>query len=82
MAHSHDALPHDERRARRPETERRLARSRQHRVLGGILGGIAAYVSANPATVRLIFAAATLLSGGILAIGYVLLWLLLPLEKA
>lgn len=74
----HDSLPHDQRRARRPDTTRKLTRSRNDRALTGVLGGIAAYVGANPKTVRLLFALSTLLSGGILAVGYLLLWWLLP----
>ncbi len=73
-----DTLPHDERRARRPPTERTLRRSRENRVIAGILGGIAEFVGANPKTVRVVFAVATFFSGGLLGIGYLLLWLLLP----
>jgi phage shock protein C len=77
----HDSLAHDERRARRPNTTRRLTRSRHDRVLTGVLGGIAEYVGANPRTVRALFAAATLLSGGVLGVGYLLLWWLLPVGQ-
>jgi phage shock protein C len=80
MTQPHDTLPHDERRARRPQTSGRLTRSRRHRALTGVLGGIAEYVGANPNAVRLLFALATLLSGGLLAIGYLLLAALLPKE--
>ena len=76
----HDSLPHDERRARRPQTNAKLRRSRHRRVLAGVLGGIAEFVGANPRAVRLIFSVATFFSGGILAIGYLLLWWLMPLE--
>lgn len=82
MTQHHDNLPHDERRARRPQTHSRLTRSRRNRVFAGILGGIADYVGASPTAIRLLFAAATLFSGGILALGYILLWLLLPKERA
>jgi len=75
---NHDSLPHDQRRARRPDTTRRLTRSRHNRIFTGVLGGIAEYVGASPKTVRVIFSLATVLSGGILAVGYLLLWWLLP----
>jgi len=75
---NHDSLPHDQRRARRPDTTRKLTRSRRDRVLTGVLGGISEYVGANPRTVRILFAVVTFLSGGILGIGYLLLWWLLP----
>ncbi len=71
-------LPHDQRRARRPDTAGVLRRSKQNRMIAGIVGGVAEYIGANPRRVRLVFALATFFSGGILAIGYLLLWLLLP----
>ena len=82
MSDSPNGLPHSERRARRPQTSQRLHRSSQKRILAGVLGGIADYVGASPTALRLIFSAATLFSGGILAIGYLLLWVLLPVEPA
>ena len=80
MSDPRDTLPHDQRRARRPATTQRLRRSRSDRVLSGILGGVAAFIGANPTTVRVVFSVATFLSGGILIIGYLLLWWLLPQE--
>ena len=80
MSDPHDSLPHDQRRARRPATTQRLRRSRTDRVLTGVLGGIAAFVGASPTTVRVVFSVATFFSGGILVIGYLLLWWLLRQE--
>ena len=77
MAEPRDGLAHDERRARRPATDRTLRRSRE-RELGGVLGGIAAYVDADPRWLRLGFSVVTLLTAGIALIPYALLWLLLP----
>lgn len=82
MTPPHDSLPHDQRRARRPNTTEKLTRSRRNRVFAGVLGGVAEYVGANPTTVRLLFVVATLLSGGLLVIGYGLLWWLLPKARA
>ena len=73
-----DGLSHEQMRARRPNIEGRLKRHKEGKMLGGILAGIAKYTGANPTTIRIIFVVATLLSAGIVAIGYVLLWLLLP----
>ena len=78
----YDPLLHDQRRARRPQTNARLTRSRHDRVWTGVLGGIAEFIGASPRTVRIIFSLATFFSGGILAIGYLLLWWLVPLEPA
>ncbi len=82
MTPLHDSLPHDQRRARRPNTGKRLTRSRRNRVLTGVLGGVAEYVGANPTAVRVVFSVATLLSSGLLIIAYGLLWWLLPKARA
>ena len=75
-----DRLPHDQRRARRPNTDKKLTRSRQ-RVLGGVAGGVAEYLNANPTAMRWGFGVVLIFSGGIFAIAYGLLWLLLPSPK-
>jgi phage shock protein C len=75
-----DHLPHQHRRARRLDSAARLTRSRSDRVLGGVMGGVAKHVGANPLHVRLLFAASVLLSLGIAFGVYLLLWLLLPAE--
>ncbi len=72
-----DGLPHQERRARRTDTPRQLRRSR-NRWLGGVLGGVAEFVGADPRLVRIAFLAAVPLTLGALLIPYGLLWLLLP----
>ena len=46
-------------------------------VIGGVCGGIAAYLHAPPLLIRLLFIAATPLAGAGLVV-YALLWLLLP----
>ncbi len=79
---STDRLPHDQRRARRPKTEKKLRRSRSNRVLAGLFGGIADFVDANPRLVRVIAVIAAVLSLGIVVIGYLILWVLVPLEPA
>ena len=76
------ALAHDQRRARKPFTDRRFARSRSDRVLGGVCGGIAAFIGASSTNVRLLYALSVLLSVGTTAVGYLLLWLLIPAEPA
>lgn len=76
-----DALPHDQRRARRPDTDRRLRRSRTDRVLGGVCAGIAAFVGARSSHVRLLYALSVPLSMGITAAGYPLLWLIIPADE-
>lgn len=73
-----DSLTHEQMRARRPNVDGRLTLNKENKVLAGVLAGIADFTGANPKVIRVIFVIATLLSAGITAIGYVLLWLLLP----
>lgn len=77
MAPRPDGLPHDERRARRPASERVLRRSHK-RVIAGVAGGVADYIDANPTAVRWGFGLLLLMSGGIFLLPYLILWLLLP----
>ncbi len=58
---------------------RRLYRSRQHRVLAGVCGGIGEYLGIDPVLVRLGFVALSLMSGvGVLL--YLAAWVLMPEE--
>ena len=60
---------------------RRLTRSRDDRVLGGVASGIARYFAVDPVLVRILFVVAAVFAGiGVLA--YVAAWLLLPEEDA
>lgn len=63
-------------------TERRLRRSRQHRILAGVLGGIAEYFDRDPTLVRVLYVALSIVSAafpGVLV--YLILWLLIPLAS-
>lgn len=75
------ALAHDQRRARRPYTDRRFTRSRSDRVLGGVCGGIGAFVGVRSRNVRLVYLLSVVVSLGATAVGYLLLWLLIPGES-
>jgi phage shock protein PspC (stress-responsive transcriptional regulator) len=75
-----DHLPHQHRRTRRFASPARLTRSQDDRILGGVMGGVARHISANPLHVRLLFAASVLLSLGITLGVYLLVWLILPAE--
>ena len=52
--------------------------ARKIEVIGGVVGGVAEFIDANPRTLRVIFAVAAFLSVGIVAVAYALLWLMLP----
>ena len=56
-----------------------LLRSQEHRILGGVCGGIAEWLGWSPGVVRLLYVLVSLLSAafpGILA--YLVLWVLMP----
>ena len=56
-----------------------LHRSRKHKILGGVCGGIADWLGWSPAVVRVLFVIISIASAafpGILV--YILLWILMP----
>ena len=56
-----------------------LMRSQEHRILGGVCGGIAEWLGWSPTTVRILYVLLSVLSAafpGILV--YLLLWLFMP----
>lgn len=60
-----------------------LRRSRRHRMLGGVCGGIAEWLGWDPTLVRVLFVIVSILSAafpGILV--YLLLWVLMPKRGA
>jgi phage shock protein PspC (stress-responsive transcriptional regulator) len=63
--------------APQPEPPRRLLRSRDERVLGGVCGGLAKYFNVDPLIVR-IAAVALIFVGGFAAIAYIAALLLVP----
>ncbi len=54
-----------------------LYRSKEHRIIAGVCGGIAEYFETDPSLVRLIFIFATILGGGSILV-YLLLWVFIP----
>lgn len=57
----------------------RLRRSRRHKMIAGVCGGMAEYLGLSPNGVRIVYVLVSVLSAafpGILV--YILLWLLLP----
>lgn len=60
-----------------------LHRSRKHRVLAGVCGGIAEWLGWNPTGVRILFVVISILSAafpGIIV--YIVLWLVMPEAEA
>ncbi|MBC7189070.1 PspC domain-containing protein, partial [Candidatus Aerophobetes bacterium] len=58
---------------------KRLYRSRKDKVIAGVCGGIAHYFDVDPLLVR-IFAVLTIFANGIGIIGYIIAWIIIPLE--
>ncbi|HYM52506.1 MAG TPA: PspC domain-containing protein [Candidatus Dormibacteraeota bacterium] len=57
---------------------RRLYRSRTDSVLGGVAGGVAEYLDADPAIVRIIWAILAIVTGGIFLVLYIVMWIVVP----
>jgi phage shock protein C len=61
---------------------KRLTRSLNQKMLGGVCGGFAEYFDVDVTIVRLIFVAVTLLTAVIpMLIFYVVSWIVVPVEK-
>lgn len=56
----------------------RVARSLVDRVLGGVCGGLSAYLGINPWWARALTVILTVLTGGVAALLYLILWWTLP----
>jgi phage shock protein C len=57
---------------------RRLYRSRTDRMLSGVSAGLAAYFDIDPVLVRLIWVVGAVFTGGLLALAYIVLWIIVP----
>lgn len=51
-----------------------MARSLTDRVFGGVCGGVSGYLGLNPWWMRLLFVVLTVMSGGVVALLYLILW--------
>lgn len=58
---------------------KRLYRSHQDRMLGGVCGGLAEYLGLDPTVVRLVFLLLFFLGGQGLLV-YLIMWLIVPEE--
>ena len=61
---------------------RRLYRSRTDTVLGGVAAGLANYLNADPALVRIAWAILVPITGGAALLAYVVAWIVIPEEPA
>lgn len=62
-----------------PDPTKALVRSRSHRMIAGICGGIADWLGWDPTVVRVLYIAISVLSAAFPGlIAYVILWLVMP----
>ena len=61
------------------ETSRKLYRSKTDRKLGGVCGGLAEYLGADPTIIRVLFIVLAVFGGAGLII-YLAMWLIVPQE--
>ena len=58
--------------------KRRLYRDPEHRVLGGVCGGMGAYFNMDPVILRIIFAILFFATTGAALLAYIILWIAVP----
>ena len=61
--------------------KRRLYRDPDHRVIGGVCGGLGAYFNMDPVILRIIFAVLFLVTSGAAFLAYIILWIAVPKAK-
>ena len=65
-----------------PPVRNRLTRSQDNRVIGGVLGGLARYWNTDPLLLRILTIVLTIATGGALLLGYIIAWIVIPLETS
>ncbi|MFV0592304.1 MAG: PspC domain-containing protein [Draconibacterium sp.] len=68
----------DESIASEAKRKRRLYRDPEHRVLGGVCGGLSAYFNMDPVILRIIFAILFFATTGAALLAYIVLWIAVP----
>ena len=59
--------------------QRALVRSRRHRMIAGVCGGLAEWLGWDPTVVRIAYVVLSIISGGFPGtLVYVILWLIMP----
>ena len=60
---------------------RRLTRSSREKMISGVAGGLSEYFDLDPTIMRLIWVAATVVSGGLALPAYGVLWIVMPVDS-
>jgi phage shock protein C len=63
-----------------PRSGMRLYRSRSDRMLGGVLGGLGAYLGVDPLVLRIAVVLLTVMGAGALVVAYIVMWVIVPEE--
>ncbi|NYT93007.1 PspC domain-containing protein [Salinispora sp. H7-4] len=61
---------------------KQLRRPTTDRMIAGVASGVGRYLNVDPTLIRVIFAVAGLLTGGIAVLAYPVMWFLMPVEPA
>ncbi|MEV0725454.1 PspC domain-containing protein [Micromonospora purpureochromogenes] len=61
---------------------KQLRRPTTDRMVAGVASGLGRYFAVDPTLVRVVFAVATLLTGGFAALAYPIMWFLMPEEPS
>lgn len=61
--------------------KKRLYRSRKHKILGGVCGGLADYFDVDPVIVRLSYILLIAISHGVGILVYLIAWVIIPLQE-
>jgi phage shock protein C len=60
---------------------KKLYRSREHKMLGGVCGGLADYFNIDPVITRLAYLLITAASNGFGILVYIIAWIVIPLSN-
>jgi phage shock protein PspC (stress-responsive transcriptional regulator) len=62
-----------------PDTSRPLVRSRRHRMIAGVCGGLADWLGWDPTLVRVLYVLVSIFSAGFPGLlVYIILWVVMP----
>jgi len=75
---THSAQSGSENSSSTGHEKRQLCRDENNRIIGGVAGGLAAYLGIDPAIVRVLFVILAFSSFGLAAFAYVLMWIFIP----